>query len=107
VKVIYTDQHLRHAPPHGFALGRQIAYREAPERAERTLDAVRQAGHEVIAPSLDPLPAVRLLHAPDYVDYLAGAHRAWTGAGYCESGVLADVFPIRRPARRPAAASRL
>jgi acetoin utilization deacetylase AcuC-like enzyme len=107
VKVIYTPGHRVHAPVSGFALGRQIAYREAPARIERTLAAVRRAGHEVAAPSTDPLPAVRALHAPDYVDYVAGAYSAWKDAGYSEAGVVADVFPIRRPAHRPAALPRL
>ena len=107
MKAVYTEQHRLHAPTRGFALGRQIAYREAPERAERALDAVRRAGHEIIPPAADPLPGVRSLHAPDYVDYLAGAHRAWVEAGYSDAGAVADVFPIRRPARRPTAPSRL
>jgi len=107
VKVVYTELHRSHAPTRGFALGRQTAYRETPERAERTLDAVRHAGHEVVPPAVDALPDVRALHAADYVDYLAGAYRAWADAGYADEGAVADVFPIRRPARRPTAPARL
>jgi acetoin utilization deacetylase AcuC-like enzyme len=101
MKVVYTEGHRRHNPPHAFAGGCQTAFDDPPERAERILSAVCEAGLDVVEPGSHGLDAVRTVHSDDYLEYLASAYEAWVAGDKSPDGVIPSTFPTRPMSRKP------
>jgi acetoin utilization deacetylase AcuC-like enzyme len=107
VQVIYSTAQALHRPPHELDPGGAVAHPDSPERAERILAALRQAGAVGAADLIGPRPPTRdeltRVHDADYLDYLAGIYPAWAAAGQPPVAVLPHCFPTGRgPRRRPA-----
>ncbi len=106
MKAIYSDTQRLHRPRRQFAGGREVPHPEIPERAEAILEAVRQAGFEVVPPLPYGREKVCAVHADDYVAYLAGAYSAWAAVRSSEADLIPGTFRIRMPARIPGEAAR-
>ncbi len=107
MKAVYSDAHRLHDPAYGFARGRQVPYAEQPARALTILKKLREAGFAVVEPHVCDDAMLGAVHCPDYLAWLAGAYPAWVEARRPTSGVIADVFPLRRVRGRSREMSRL
>ncbi len=101
MKVIYSANHRRHAPPFQFIGGGLKPYPEVPARAEAILRAI-EGTHEVMPPrgfsmDADPRRTRRGISA------LPGASPCGVGGsrGRGEAGLIPDTFAARASSRRP------
>ena len=76
---------------------------EGPARADLIADALRRGDHEFVEPEALDHDLVRRVHAPDYVDFLAGAWDEWIAQGHDAPAAMGFMWPARGFAeRRPA-----
>jgi len=101
MKIVYTENHLRHAPACEFTREGLIPYFESPLRAETIRQRLGQAGFESIPPEAYPLDPILAIHDPGYLGYLEHAYQAWVEAGEPAGGVMPITFALRHNARRP------
>jgi acetoin utilization deacetylase AcuC-like enzyme len=103
MKIYYSPKHLLHDPTHANVEGHPFETDEAPERAERILHAVRDAGFGSICPPGDygrqPLLSV---HDPDYMDHLRNAYQQNFLLWGKEEPVLPGSIAPRSAMRKPA-----
>ena len=101
MKILHSDKHSLHAPAWYIADGRVLPCPEVPARADDLLHSLQSTNHQIILnPQIDPWPALRRTHSPDYLHYLQSIHKIWTAEfGNCD--VLPDTFPRHRPATPP------
>ncbi len=93
MKTIYGNDHRRHGKHHEMSGGRMVPAVECPERAERVLSQVEEAGlGEVLPPQDHGLEPLRAVHSSAYVEFLASAHERWLA----EKG-HAEAFPLSWP----------
>ena len=80
MKIVFSPEHAAYRGRSELKDGQLGPSVECPERAEAVLAAVAGAG-EIVAP--EPIDPARLqaVHAPDYIEFLAGAWPAWSAAG--------------------------
>ena len=101
MKVIYSANHRRHAPPFQSIGGGLKPYPEVPARAEAILRAI-EGTHEVVPPRGFSMDAVRAVHDAGYLRFLERAHAAWVDrGGRGEAGLIPDTFAVRASSRRP------
>ena len=104
MKVYYSEAHRRHEPPFEvFDGGLRTPYMENPDRMDRILKALREAGWAEIAEpkdfGLDPLYAV---HDRDYLDFLASCWSEWlVSEAEDKSTLLPATFALRRHPQKP------
>lgn len=101
MRVIYSSRQQLHAPRSFIRSGQVAPCPECPERAERFLTAIRQAGHEVEEPQAFGLGPVAAVHATDYLSFLATAWERWRALPDPGPEVVANVFPGRRMSGPP------
>jgi acetoin utilization deacetylase AcuC-like enzyme len=109
MQVIYSDTHRKHHPSiQIFGGGEKVPSFESPERLDSIVTALTQTDWaELRSPEEFGLEHIQAVHAPDYVDYLQNAFKAWTvykenlGETSQNSFVMSDTFPPRRSNRRP------
>jgi len=101
MKVVYTEAHARHVPTQQFAWGVSKPHDDPPERAAAIVAALREAGHELVAPCQYGLEPACAVHHPEYLDYLAGAYASWTAHGKTPAGAVPSTFPVRPSAHAP------
>ncbi len=106
MRVFHTPAHRRHRPRYEFAGGRQVPHADRPERIDRILEAAQAAGHEVVKATACRRQDVFGVHADDYIEYLAEAHRAWTAPGRSGDFVIPGAFAVRPVSRLPGDVSR-
>jgi acetoin utilization deacetylase AcuC-like enzyme len=94
VKAFFDDRQLGHAPARELHNGDWAPYAESPDRAVAIRSAVAQ-WHAAVDFGTAPLLAV---HTPQYLDFLAAAHRSWRAEGR-DGDALGYAFPVVR--RRP------
>ena len=88
---------LKHHPQIYLSRGRMRSPQEVPERAERLLAAVRALGFDLREPADAGAPPLAAVHSADYLNFLAGAHEAWTAVGEdWGDEVMSNVF-VREP----------
>ena len=76
--ITYTAPlHAAHAPEFEFFRGERVPCFETPARAEIVVDALRRCGHTLRAPTHDAAAILPRVHAPRYLDFLAGAWPRW------------------------------
>ena len=92
MRVVATDLHRAHHPSSEFVLGQVVPAFEVPERAERILEAVREA-HPVIQPAEHGRRPLEQVHDPAYLDHLATAWSDWVAEGG-EGPLVADTFAL-------------
>ncbi len=102
MKVIYDESHLKHRPQHFVVSGQVTPSPEVPERAERLLAAVREAGYAVEAPE-DCGPGPRAaVHTPEYLDFLEHAMTRWARIEGASAEIVPNVHPNGRAGGYPA-----
>ena len=95
MKVIYSANHSRHAPPFQFIGGGLKPYPEVPARAEAILRAI-EGSYEVMPPRGFSMDAIRAVHDKGYLRFLERAHAAWVDrGGGGETGLIPDTFAAR------------
>jgi acetoin utilization deacetylase AcuC-like enzyme len=106
VKAVNSPAHAAHAGGVELYRGALVPTFETPERAEIIREAVAAAGHALVAPRDIPEARLHGIHAPDFVEFLRGAHARWVADGR-EGHVIPSGFPARglRRDRRPAGIS--
>jgi acetoin utilization deacetylase AcuC-like enzyme len=108
MRVVYSAEHLRHAPRHELQDGEAIGIFEIPERAETIRRALEADGGFTLegptAHGADPITAV---HDAAMLAYLEDAWRDWRELGETADEIFPDTFalPALRegmgPAREP------
>jgi acetoin utilization deacetylase AcuC-like enzyme len=88
----HPDQ-MRHAPRFFLMRGEVRPNYEVPERVGALLAALRRLGLAPSEPAPAPRAALETVHAPDYLDFLAGAVADWGGLGDGGPEVVANVHP--------------
>lgn len=93
MRLFHDDAHRLHDTQGEIKDGKLVPAYENPERMARILDAVADAGLTVQAPpETDPVAAIKAVHDPLYVDFLAQVHKDWIDAGR-----TGDVLPLVWP----------
>jgi acetoin utilization deacetylase AcuC-like enzyme len=101
MQTFYHPDAALHAPEWYVADGAVRPCPDSPVRPERILAALQAAAVHVAYPTTDPWPAIRGIHAADYLEYLQTIHAAWTAHFQAERPVIPDTFIRRAGARRP------
>jgi acetoin utilization deacetylase AcuC-like enzyme len=95
--VTWSEAHRLHAPERAVWVGVPIDGDELPERADRILSALGDAGAEVVVATPHPDDALPAVHDPGLVEFLRTAWETWnTGGMPAESGqrdVVGYIFP--------------
>jgi acetoin utilization deacetylase AcuC-like enzyme len=120
--VFVPTLHHRHAPQWYVADGTVRPCPDQPARVDRIRQSLEEAGHLIVptetetakttstsaienqkpktdrpgAPVIenpDPWPAIRGVHAPDYLHYLQTIHALWTAEFGADVNVIPDTFP--------------
>lgn len=98
MQVFYNDRHARHHGRHEMFRGRLVPCVEVPARADFVLQELqaRKLG-TIAAPPDAPLAALQRVHAPRYLDFLAGAWDEWVALdpANAERDALPSYWPIR------------
>lgn len=96
MKIIYSDEHLHHAPQLEFNRGRMVPAFETPARAGNILEAVKAANlGPVEAPAAFPDASLQAVHSAAYLDFLSRVYDEWKALGR-EGDVLPMAWPLRR-----------
>lgn len=96
LKVFYSKEHKRRDARTELYGGELVPPFEAPFRAEWILEAVKNAGHDDVAPpSAAGLETALKLHDRGYLDFLANCWERWVADGY-KGEAIPTVFPVRR-----------
>ncbi len=104
MKVIFSPEQLRHAPPEIMSSGVMEAAHEIPARAERLLAAATAAGltHELPADAgMEPLAAV---HTGRYLRFLENIHARWQRVPGASAVIFPNVHPNAADTVYPASA---
>ncbi|WP_417514344.1 histone deacetylase family protein [Minwuia sp.] len=101
MKVIYSPDQQKHDPSSFISSGRVTSSPECPERADRFLAAVTDAGHEVLAPDRHGIAPVAAIHGVDYLHFLETAHQRWSALPNAGKEVIPNVHPGRHMTTRP------
>jgi acetoin utilization deacetylase AcuC-like enzyme len=107
VKVVYSPEHNRLAPPYSVEAGVQGAPPDVPERAEAILrDLQADDGFSIEAPTEHGLEPILALHDPGLVAFLETAWDLWTAEGwtqplypdtYMHRSLREGMGPVREP----------
>lgn len=84
-----------------MARGQPAPHPERPERAERLLAAVRDAGHEISGPDVFDARCLAEIHSADYLDFLERGFATWRQLTDAGPEMVPNAHPARRIARRP------
>jgi acetoin utilization deacetylase AcuC-like enzyme len=102
MKIFYSEKSALHTPEWYIADGSVRPCPDSPMRPARILAALRDAGGFAIErPGADPLPALRAIHTPDYLEYLRTIHALWVTRFQKELPVIPDTFARRPNMKRP------
>lgn len=77
MRVFFAPETDEHAPAFFLTRGRVAANEERPERARRILAAMDRLGLAPESPPAGDTAALRAVHTPRYLDFLATAHAEW------------------------------
>lgn len=101
MRYVYSEAHLKHRPEHFFSAGSFSEHPESPERATAIAAALKQEGHEEVAPeSYGPGPRAAV-HAPDYLEFLATIHERWSAFDLESNEVMPNAHPGRHMNSHP------
>ena len=83
MRVIYSDQHRGHDPPHQFNVDHLGNYSDSPERIDGIVRVLTSSSSFTLGPPGDySLEALHTVHDPDYVQFLRGVWEAWLERGH-------------------------
>jgi acetoin utilization deacetylase AcuC-like enzyme len=101
MRIVYSPAHEKHQPRTFIRRGAVVANPEVAARATTLLQAVRDAGHAIVAPE-DYGPGPReAVHGKDYLDFLATIHAGWQRLAGAAEEVVPNIHPGRHMSRRP------
>ena len=95
MRILYTPLHAGHHVRQFIRLGKVDRPREIPARVERTLDALREAGHQVSESPSHGMRPIADVHTPEYLRFLETAWTEWRRIEGAAEEVLPYVFPLR------------
>ena len=96
--IVWSETHREHRPEGEVWVGVRIPGTEHPERADRILASLLEAGAgEPIEPRPLPPGALERVHSPALLEYLAGAWPAWQQSGHEEDPGQDRVVPYLFP----------
>jgi acetoin utilization deacetylase AcuC-like enzyme len=93
MKVFWHDAQLRHAPRFFLLRGRPRANFEVPARAEALLAACLEMKLEIKVPNQTARDDLLMVHDAAYLEFLAGAHAAWSMLPDAGEEVVANSHP--------------
>ena len=94
MRVVYSDQHLRHDISHETVLGEEIPAHEVAERAERIREALEaDGGFELVAPTEHGLNPILAVHDEGLVRFLATCWGEVRGQGIERQALIPDTWP--------------
>lgn len=105
MKVVFSDNQLRHNPKMFLVNGAPQPNPEVPERATCLLESAIQSGLERIVPADHGLGPFARVHTPEYISFLSGIHERWRRIEGASEEVIPNVHPHRRDAGYPASAA--
>ncbi len=93
IPLLYSPNHLLHAPVSEFEQGTLVAYRESPERVEKIYPylAFRGIGNPIRSHRTASIDDLLLIHNEEMLDQLRAASSALSGDQY----IYPEFFPIR------------
>lgn len=93
----HNPLHHRHAPVHEFFRGERVPCFEKPDRAQYVEDALRERGHDLLAPEVDSQAVLAQVHAPRYLAFLQSAWSQWLALSPANAAVqpFPSVWPVR------------
>ena len=97
IPLVWSDAHRGHAPAGELWVGIATPAVELPVRAEAIRAALEAAGHPVVAATAHDDAALTAVHDPALLEFLAGAHAAWTEAGLPDDPGQPEVIPYFFP----------
>jgi acetoin utilization deacetylase AcuC-like enzyme len=101
MQIVYSRDHEKHQPKTFIRRGAVVANPEVAARATTLLEAVRKAGHSIVAPD-DYGPGPReAVHGKPYLDFLATIHDGWQRLAGAAEEVVPNIHPGRHMSRRP------
>lgn len=98
VLIFHNPVHQKHAGRQEMFRGKLVPCHETPARLEYVLDALRERGIGALrVPAAADLDLIKRVHAPRYVDFLAGAWQEWVALdpANAELDVLPSIWPVR------------
>ncbi len=102
MKVVYSQEHSGHVPPHELEPAGAAPHPEQPARAEAILAELRRTGPlDLSAPTPPTREELLAAHDAGYLDFLATAHAEWLAWGEPGSAVFPHIFPVRGRGSRP------
>ena len=96
--IFHNPDHALHCPRQEMYRGRLVPCHETPARLEHVLTELRRRPvGELREPGAPDEALLRRVHAPRYLDFLAGAWSEWVAldAANAELDVLPSVWPVR------------
>ena len=102
MRVIYSDHHQKHDPPHQFNTDRLGHYSESPDRATSIRKALETSpSYTFEEPHVYDVDLLHTVHDPDYVTFLRDVWPAWSKDGRT-SPLIPYTFAHRHATHRPA-----
>ncbi len=95
--VVYSPRQKDHQPLEFVSRGKARPHPDVPERIDALLQGVD--GHRIIEPRDHGMRHVAEVHTARYLDFLAGAHAAWTQANGAPA-LIPNVHPRRTSEQR-------
>lgn len=98
MRIVHNPEHHRHDARHEMYRGRLVPCHETPDRLAFVLEALRQRPVGVLSGPEEVADAVLAsVHAPRYLDFLAGAWDAWVALDPANAAldILPSVWPVR------------
>ncbi len=93
MKVFWHDAQLGHTPRFFLTRGVVMPNFEVPARAEALLAACQAMGLEIASPPAAERDALLTVHDAEYLDFLKGAHAAWSALPDMGPEVVANTHP--------------
>ena len=104
MKVIFSNEQLRHSPEKILSSGALVDSPEKPGRAETLLQSAIAAGLEPVIPEVCGLEPIAAVHTARYLTFLENIHTRWLRIPGASEDVLPNVHPDSRRCLYPASA---
>ena len=100
MKVVRSDDHLKHFPKGELCGGELVRPFECPERWDYVMASLKDAGFEdFVDPAAVDMAAIAGIHSAPFLSFLEHAWAMWQAEGY-NGEALPTVFPARRMVQR-------
>ncbi|MGB1034868.1 MAG: histone deacetylase family protein [Primorskyibacter sp.] len=96
MQAFFDPRQSQHNPQHFMRMGVQAPNPEQPERAQRLLAGVQDAGWQVRAPDDHGVGPIAAIHSADYLTFLRTIHAQWQAMPGASDEVIPNVHPRGR-----------